>query len=80
MEQVLLVYKTDPWHSYASRDLIGVTTHKWRAHKICQEQARKEGEEISEEEMWNLKNLKQTQGYSGEGEFQYEEVDTNVLL
>lgn len=74
-----LVYKTDVHHSYASRDIIGVADCKANAICICQEQAKKD-EEISEEQLWNLATLKQTQGYDGEGEFQFEEVQINTLL
>jgi hypothetical protein len=80
MDQIFLVYKTDTWHSYKSRDIIGVATSEENAVSICQEQAKKEGEEISEQELWNLQNLKQTQGYQGEGEFQFEAIITDTLL
>lgn len=80
MESVFLVYKTDVHHSYASRDIIGIATTEGQAVIICQQQARKEGENISKQELWNLTNLKQTQGYTGDGEFQFEEVTTDVLL
>ncbi len=75
-----LVYKTDSHHSYASRDIIGVCTSLSSSVKICKQQAEKENEVISKEELWNLENLLQTQGYSGEGEFQIEQFKTNVLL
>lgn len=80
MESVFLVYKTDAWHSYASRDLIGVGTSKDEVLSICNLQAEKEGETISSTEMFNLANIKQTQGYTGDGEFVFEEVQTNSLL
>jgi hypothetical protein len=75
-----LIYKTDTWHSYASRDLIGVATRQSIAIKICKEQAKKEGCKIDKEQLFNLNNIKQTQGYEGEGEFHYEEVETNKLI
>ena len=75
-----LVYKTDVHHSYASRDLIGVADIKIHAIHICQTKAKREHEEIDEYQLWNLASLKQTQGYSGEGEFQFEGVQENVLL
>jgi hypothetical protein len=80
MDEIYLVYKTDVHHSYASRDIIGVATDFSYALEICRLQSKKESEEISEEQFWNLQNLKQTQGYSGEGEFVIEPVSTNVLL
>lgn len=80
MKKVFVVYKTDAQHSYASRDVIAITDNYTHVEFLCQEQAKKEGDSIDKEQLWNLQNLKQTQGYSGEGEFQYEEVTLNVLL
>jgi hypothetical protein len=80
MEEVYLVYKTDDCHSYASRDIIGVATTKHRAVKICRAHAEKEGVEISEEQVYNLRAIKQTQGYEGDGEYQFEAIQTDTLL
>lgn len=80
MNEVFIVYKTDLWHSYESRDLIGIGTSIISALAICYQQAKKEGSKISDGEAWNLENLKQTQGYDGEGEFVIEEVQTDTLL
>ena len=86
MNYTFLVYKTDSVHSYASRDTIAITTDHseslsfLKAIMLCHEQAEKEGEEINEDQIYNLRNLKQTQGYSGEGEFQIEFIETNKLL
>lgn len=77
---VYLVYKTDAHHSYASRDIIGIATHPARAIDICEAQANKEGETLNEAQMFNLNNIEQTQGYSGDGEFQFESVETDTLL
>jgi hypothetical protein len=77
---VHLIYKTDVHHSYASRALIGVAMEAFTALGIILEQAQKEGEDLSDEDAANLINIKQTQGYKGEGEFQYEEVETDILL
>lgn len=75
-----LVYKTDSWHSYASRDIIGVCSSKPIAIRICKQQATKEGEKIDSDQLFNLNNINQTQGYTGEGEFVIEPVEKNVLL
>ena len=80
MKTLFPVYKTDNWHSYASRDMIGIATTFNGAIKLCKLQAKKEGESLDEDQMYNLQNLKQTQGYSGSGEFHFEEVDANKLL
>lgn len=80
MKKVFLVYKTDTLHSYASRDIIGIATDEVYAVGICRDQAKKEGEKLDSEDLFMLNNFKQTQGYKGEGEFQFEEVLTNKLL
>lgn len=75
-----LVYKTDTHHSYASRDVIGACFDLFTAINICKYKAEKEGEEISKDDWFNLKDIKQTQNYAGEGEFFIEFVQTNKLL
>lgn len=75
-----LVYKTDNLHSFASRDVIGVATLKEQAIYLCTQKAKKEGNIIDKDQSWNLYNLNQTQGYSGNGEFDIEQVETNKLL
>ncbi len=75
-----LIYKTDAHHSYASRDLIGVATDKIIAIDIIKQKMRKEGEKLDNNQRYNLDHISQTQGYSGEGEFHFEEVKTNILL
>jgi len=77
---IYLVYKTDIHHSYASRDIIGVADCEVHAIHICQTQVKRDNEELSEDQLFNLRNIKQTQGYSGEGEFQFEGVQENTLL
>lgn len=77
---IYLVYKTDSHHSYASGDLIGAATSKQLAIELCKQQAAKEGEKIKKDQLFNLENISQTQGYSGSGEFHFEKVETNILL
>ena len=79
MKTVFCVYKTDSWHSYASRDLIGIATSKEKAISLCHKQARKEHTRISSEQVYNLNNINQTQGYSGNGEFDIEENELDKL-
>lgn len=82
MEEVFIVYKTDSHHSYKSRDIIGIATDKFEAIRICVIQSKKEGYPIkmSYNSYQELFNLKQSQSYKGEGEFQYESVQLNTLL
>ncbi|WP_062055713.1 hypothetical protein [Aquimarina longa] len=77
---VYLIYKTDNWHSYNSREVIGVCFEPESVIKTCKEQAKKEGEKIKKNQLFNLQTYNQTQGYEGEGEFHFESVDTNTLL
>lgn len=76
---VTMIYKTDCHHSYASRDIIGIVINTNPVHLI-QEHIKKEGEELSEDDHFNLIHYKQTQGYNGEGEYQFEHITTDVLL
>lgn len=80
MKNLFLVYKTDAWHSYASRDLIGACTNKPSVIRIIKQKAKKEGEKIGNDQLFNLNNISQTQGYFGDGEFHFESVELNKLL
>ncbi len=75
-----LIYKADNFHSYASRDLIGCTSNPKMVIEICQQEAKKENHKLSKDDLFNLNTYQQTQGYSGEGEFNYEAIETDVLL
>ena len=76
---VYVIYKTDNAHSYGSRDLIGVVIDH-NPIDLIKVKARDEGESLSEDDIYNLINIKQTQNYKGEGEFDYEEITENILL
>lgn len=77
---IYLIYKTDNAHSYNSRDIIGALTSYANVIPIIQQQVEKEGEQLSSDDLHNLANIKQTQNYGGEGEFQIEEIETDTLL
>lgn len=79
MRKTYLVYETDAWHSYSSRDIIGVCT----TFRYCMKVIRKHIKEnyrkkLSDDDKWNLENIKQTQGR--ETNYFIEEVEKNVLL
>lgn len=80
MKNVFVVYKTDNYHNYGNREVIGVASTQPIAINICKQQARKETFSIDKEQLFNLRNLKQTQGYEGEGEFHYEELAMDTLI
>ena len=69
MKSVLIVYKTDDWHSYANQEIIGVATTLPQAIKIVKEQAKKEGVKLSKYTLEFLTEKLQTQDYGGDGEF-----------
>jgi len=76
---VYIVYKTDAWHSYDSRDMLGVATTKSNALKIVRQQVKKQGEKLSKDDLYNLDHINQTQNHNGEGEFVIEPLETNKL-
>lgn len=76
---MFIVYKTDTWHSFASRDQIGISETHLGAMNLCLQQAKKENEKLDEDQIFNLSNINQTQGYSGEGEFHIEEIELDTL-
>lgn len=79
-QAVFLVYKTDSWHTYKSRELIGVCTSDEQVMRIIIERIEKEFGEWDTEFIEHLKTMRQSQCYIGEGEFQYEPVELNVLI
>lgn len=67
-----LVYTTDFNHSYSSRDLIGACTSFTQVMKVIRSRAQIEGVKLNEDDIYNLNHIKQTQGYDGSFEFDYE--------
>lgn len=79
MNQVILIYKTDCWHSYQNRELLAVATSKEKAIQLCLEHSADEGNELNKEQLELLNRINQTQGHTGEGEYVLESVDTDTL-
>jgi hypothetical protein len=59
--------------------MIGIFTTKGNAIKAAEEKAAQEDEKISDDDLYNLERINQTQGYMGFGEFMIEEVELNKL-
>ena len=74
-----IVFTCDNWHTNGSKDIIAVCSNLKNAIKIIKKQAKKDGQKISADDLYNLNNIKQTQGYEGEGEFLIEEYEQNTL-
>lgn len=62
-----------------NKEFRGVFTTKGNAIKAIQEIATQEEETISENDLYNLETINQTQFYMGFGEFMIEEVELNRL-
>ena len=80
--EVWLVYKTDAWHSYNSRDIIAICTNKSIAIELAKDDAKKHGEKITKPQLWNLRNILQTQGHVENSDFEYqlEKLELNTLF
>lgn len=79
-EMIYLVYKTDAWHTIGSRLLIACCDNKKKAIRLIKKLADSEDEKLSEDDIYNLEKINQTQGYKGNGEFVIDEVEKNVLI
>jgi hypothetical protein len=77
MKTVTILYATDSRHN--NKELLGVFTTKGNAIKAAEEKAAQEDEKLSDDDLYNLERINQTQGYSGFGEFMLEEVELNKL-
>ena len=73
-----ILYQTDAWLSYSSRDLNGVCTTKEKALILARRQAKRSGKKLTEDEMANLTDIMQTQGR--EINYSIEKVPVNTLL
>jgi hypothetical protein len=80
VKEIFCIYKTDKHHSHGSKSLLGLATTFTKAVAICELQAKKEQNKLDPDQLFNLKEYKQTQGYTGEGEFYIESNPINTLL
>jgi hypothetical protein len=77
MKTVTVLYTADSRHN--NKEMIGIFTTKGNAIKAAEEKAAQEDEKISDDDLYNLERINQTQGYMGFGEFMIEEVELNKL-
>jgi hypothetical protein len=80
MKTLFLLYATDTWHTHQSKNLIAVCSSKEQAINMAQMHAKSEDEEISQDDLFNLEKLDQTQNYQGEGEFLIEYATINTFI
>ena len=79
MSSIYLVYTTDAWNSYSSRELIGVCTTLANCMKVIRADVSEgEKEKLSEDDKKMLERYRQTQGR--EENYDIEEVNKNILL
>jgi hypothetical protein len=77
MKTVTVLYTADSRHN--NKEMIGIFTTKGNAIKAAEEKAAQEDEKISDDDLYNLERINQTQGYMGFGEFMIEEIELNKL-
>ena len=79
MSKIYLVYTTDVWHSYSSRDIIGVCTTFLNCMKVIRAHVKNlKRERLSGDNEYDLEKYHQTQGR--EENYDIEEVEKNTLL
>ena len=79
MRNTYLIYSTDAWHSYTSRDIIGVGTSIPNCMKVIRAHIRKYGcDKLTEDNKFELEHYRQTQGRSTN--YFIEVIKKNVLL
>lgn len=81
--KIYLLFETDVWHSGMSKDLVGVSDSLSGLVEMAHKRALKvDGEKLNEEQVWNLINIGQTQGYMGDniGEFDTQVETLNELF
>lgn len=59
---------------------MAVCTTQKNVIKICKAIAEREDTKLTNDDLYNLTHLKQTQGYAGNGELIYEEVSKNAII
>ena len=77
---VFIINRVDNFHSYASFHLLGVTKSLKKAIKLIKKEAEEENFKLTKYDIFNLKNINQTQSSDFDGEFNIKEVNLNELL
>ena len=77
--KAFLLYITDYQHTHESKELIAVCKTQNRAIQLAQQYAKQQGEKLSEDDVYNLMYINQTQGYEF-NEFLIDEVEQMDVL
>lgn len=75
-----LLYKTDPWHTHDSKELLAICDTAESALSLAEMDAIQEGFPLKPEDLDQLVTMNQTQGYWGDGEYLIDEIESNVLI
>jgi hypothetical protein len=70
---IFLAYTTDDWHTEFSKSLIGAAANINTAIELCRGAV--DNIRLNEEDIQQLIDMRQTQGYRGNGEFIIEETE-----
>jgi len=74
-DTVTLLFACDPWHSNGSRVLIGASKDRQGALRLLQRAIKESGHaKLTREDMTFFMEFGQTQGYTGDGEFDTQDV------
>ena len=75
-----LLLSTDLWHTRKSEKLLAICETKEKAIELAIKHSEKDGLKMTSEDILNLKNIGQTQGYSKELEYILLEQKVNKLI
>ena len=72
---VIIIEKTDNWHSYNNREILGVAESKAAALLFIRRYLKVNNfDKLSEDDEYNLLNISQTQNYTENFEFNLMEI------
>ena len=77
---VFIIYRTDVWHSIASREMIGIYSTKRKAIQAIKKDAEMQDEELEDDDIYMLNNYNQTQSRNVGNEYEIEQVTLNNRL
>ena len=77
---VFITYRTDDWHSIASREMIGIYSTKRKAMQAIKKDAKMQDEELEDDDICMLNNYNQTQSRNAGNEYEIEQITLNNRL
>lgn len=77
---VFIIYRSDVWHSIASREMIGIYSTKRKAIQAIKKDAEMQDEELEDDDIYMLNNYNQTQSRNVGNEYEIEQVTLNNRL